>query len=103
MNAMPELLRVALRLAATGVPVLPLRAGKLPFGNCPACARSACGDRPNMKVPGTDLGLSRSDQLKILGNGVVIHQAALAYSALLTVPAPEAADPNPSQLALDIA
>ncbi|MGW1543705.1 DNA cytosine methyltransferase [Streptomyces sp. NPDC002309] len=54
-------------------------------------------------VTGTDLGLSRSDQLKILGNGVVIHQAALAYRALLAVPAPEAADPGPSQLALDIA
>ncbi|MEU3031227.1 bifunctional DNA primase/polymerase [Streptomyces incarnatus] len=52
MNAKPELLRVALHLAATGIPVLPLRAGKLPFGNCPACARSACGDRPNMKTPG---------------------------------------------------
>lgn len=42
------LLRTALHLAATGVPVLPLRRGKLPFGNCPACARSRCGDRPNM-------------------------------------------------------
>ncbi|RLL68387.1 bifunctional DNA primase/polymerase [Streptomyces sp. Z26] len=44
----PALLRVALRLAAAGVPVLPLRAGKLPFGNCPDCAKSACGDRPHM-------------------------------------------------------
>ncbi|MEE4541222.1 bifunctional DNA primase/polymerase [Streptomyces sp. V4-01] len=44
--------RTALRLAAGGVPVLPLRAGKLPFGNCPACARNACGGRPNMKTPG---------------------------------------------------
>ncbi|GAA2474746.1 bifunctional DNA primase/polymerase [Actinocorallia cavernae] len=52
MNAMPELLRVALRLAATGVPALPLRAGKVPFGNCPACVRNACGGRPNMKAPG---------------------------------------------------
>ncbi|WP_327691026.1 bifunctional DNA primase/polymerase [Streptomyces sp. NBC_00461] len=42
----------ALRLAASGVPPLPLRAGKLPFGNCPACARNACGGRPNMKTPG---------------------------------------------------
>ncbi|MGA5130828.1 DNA cytosine methyltransferase [Streptomyces olivoreticuli] len=39
-------------------------------------------------VTGTDLGLSRSDQLKILGNGVVIHQAALAYRLLLTAVAP---------------
>ncbi|MFE1749047.1 DNA cytosine methyltransferase [Streptomyces anandii] len=54
-------------------------------------------------VTGTDLGLSRSDQLKILGNGVVIHQATLAYRTLLAVGAPEAADPTPSQLALDIA
>ncbi|MFJ3618885.1 DNA cytosine methyltransferase [Streptomyces iakyrus] len=54
-------------------------------------------------VTGTDLGLPRSDQLKILGNGVVIHQAALAYRTLLAVPAPEAVDPGPSQLALDIA
>lgn len=42
------LLRAALELASTGVPVLPLRAGKLPFGNCHACTKSACGDRPNM-------------------------------------------------------
>ncbi|GBQ04145.1 hypothetical protein SSP531S_56370 [Streptomyces spongiicola] len=48
------------------------------------------------------LGLSRSDQLKILGNGVVIHQAALAYQALLAA-APETAAAAPSQLALDIA
>jgi hypothetical protein len=45
-------LATALRLAAGGVPVLPLRAGKVPFGNCPACARNACGGRPNMKTPG---------------------------------------------------
>ncbi|KIF69272.1 DNA primase [Streptomyces sp. AcH 505] len=42
------LITAALELAATGVPVLPLRAGKLPFGNCPVCAGSACGDRPHM-------------------------------------------------------
>ncbi|MFF4485008.1 DNA cytosine methyltransferase [Streptomyces sp. NPDC001544] len=55
-------------------------------------------------VTGTDLGLSRSDQLKILGNGVVIHQAAHAYRALLATLAPETAAPTvPSQLALDIA
>ncbi|MFJ2566714.1 DNA cytosine methyltransferase [Streptomyces sp. NPDC087568] len=54
-------------------------------------------------VTGANLALSRSDQLKILGNGVVIHQAALAYRALLAVPAPEAADTGPAQLALDIA
>ncbi|MEU4925123.1 bifunctional DNA primase/polymerase [Streptomyces yokosukanensis] len=45
-------LRTALHLAAAGVPVLPLRAGKVPFGNCPACAKNACGGRPNMKTPG---------------------------------------------------
>lgn len=45
-------LRIALGLAAGGVPTLPLRAGKLPFGNCPTCARNACGGRPNMKSPG---------------------------------------------------
>jgi DNA (cytosine-5)-methyltransferase 1 len=54
-------------------------------------------------VTGTDLGLSRSDQLTILGNGVVIHQAALAYRTLLATLAPEAAEPAPAQLALDIA
>ncbi|GBQ04389.1 hypothetical protein SSP531S_58850 [Streptomyces spongiicola] len=54
-------------------------------------------------VTGTDLGLSRSDQLKILGNGVVIHQAFLAYRALLATLTPDAAAPGPSQLALDIA
>ncbi|MFG3130502.1 bifunctional DNA primase/polymerase [Streptomyces tendae] len=42
----------ALRLAASGVPVLPLLRGKVPFGNCTACADNACGGRPNMKVPG---------------------------------------------------
>ncbi|MFM9493434.1 bifunctional DNA primase/polymerase [Streptomyces galilaeus] len=47
-----EHLAAALSLAASGVPVLPLRAGKLPFGNCPACAQNACGGRPNMKAPG---------------------------------------------------
>ncbi|MFJ5033532.1 bifunctional DNA primase/polymerase [Streptomyces sp. NPDC088560] len=45
-------LRTALDLAADGVPVLPLRKGKVPFGNCPACAQHACGGRPNMKTPG---------------------------------------------------
>ncbi|MFJ3775010.1 DNA cytosine methyltransferase [Streptomyces sp. NPDC090075] len=54
-------------------------------------------------VTGPDLGLSRSDQLKILGNGVVIHQAHYAYRALLATLAPEAATPAPFQLALDIA
>jgi bifunctional DNA primase/polymerase-like protein len=47
-----EHLPTALSLAASGVPVLPLRAGKVPFGNCPACVKNACGGRPNMKTPG---------------------------------------------------
>ncbi|WP_274914403.1 bifunctional DNA primase/polymerase [Streptomyces sp. WZ-12] len=42
----------ALDLAAAGVPALPLREGKLPFGNCRACTKSACGDRPHMKAAG---------------------------------------------------
>ncbi|MEV8307777.1 bifunctional DNA primase/polymerase [Streptomyces flavidovirens] len=46
-------LRTALTLATAGVPVLPLRAGKLPFGNCRACADGACGGRPHMKSAGT--------------------------------------------------
>ncbi|MET9806600.1 bifunctional DNA primase/polymerase [Streptomyces halstedii] len=45
-------LQTALGLAARSVPVLPLRAGKVPFGNCPACRDNACGGRPNMKTPG---------------------------------------------------
>ncbi|WP_342610968.1 bifunctional DNA primase/polymerase [Streptomyces albidoflavus] len=45
-------LSTALNLAARGVPVLPLRAGKLPVPNCPACRDNACGGRPNMKTPG---------------------------------------------------
>ncbi|MFD7980843.1 bifunctional DNA primase/polymerase [Streptomyces sp. NPDC059071] len=45
-------LTAALHLAAAGVPVLPLRAGKGPFGNCPDCTDNACGGRPNMKTPG---------------------------------------------------
>ncbi|MCQ4082950.1 bifunctional DNA primase/polymerase [Streptomyces sp. RB6PN25] len=47
-----EHLHTALSLAASGVPVLPLRAGKMPFGNCRHCADNACGGRPNMKTPG---------------------------------------------------
>ncbi|WP_326817032.1 DNA primase [Streptomyces sp. NBC_01762] len=45
-------LRTALELAARAVPALPLRAGKVPFGNCPGCRDNACGGRPNMKSPG---------------------------------------------------
>ncbi|WP_371548705.1 bifunctional DNA primase/polymerase [Streptomyces sp. NBC_00554] len=45
-------LSTALHLAQAGVPPLPLRAGKVPFGNCPTCAQNACGGRPNMKTPG---------------------------------------------------
>ncbi|MER5925439.1 bifunctional DNA primase/polymerase [Streptomyces mirabilis] len=51
-HALPGHLRTALSLAASGVPPLPLRAGKVPFGNCRACAKNACGGRPNMKTPG---------------------------------------------------
>jgi hypothetical protein len=47
-----EHLHTALRLATGNVPVLPLRKGKVPFGNCPACAQNACSGRPNMKNPG---------------------------------------------------
>ncbi|MGJ0153837.1 bifunctional DNA primase/polymerase [Streptomyces sp. CH8.1] len=45
-------LRAALDLAALGIPVLPLREGKGPMGNCRACRNNACGGRPNMKTPG---------------------------------------------------
>ncbi|MFE5629586.1 bifunctional DNA primase/polymerase [Streptomyces sp. NPDC056543] len=45
-------LLLALDLAAAGIPVLPLRAGKGPFGNCRICSGNACGGRPNMKTPG---------------------------------------------------
>ncbi|WP_432033633.1 DNA primase [Streptomyces antibioticus] len=48
----PRLLDTALFLATHAVPVLPLRAGKVPFGNCLSCKHSACGDRPHMKNPG---------------------------------------------------
>ncbi|GAB1328930.1 bifunctional DNA primase/polymerase [Streptomyces sennicomposti] len=48
----PTLLDTALMLAAHGIPPLPLRAGKVPFGNCPDCVGNACGGRPNMKTPG---------------------------------------------------
>ncbi|KIZ18646.1 DNA primase [Streptomyces natalensis] len=47
-----DIRRVALAVAATGVPVLPLSRGKRPFANCPACNRSACGDRPHMRAAG---------------------------------------------------
>jgi hypothetical protein len=49
---LPDLLCIALKLAAAGVPVLPLREGKVPFGNCPACTGGACGGRLNMKTAG---------------------------------------------------
>jgi hypothetical protein len=52
MSETPYPQHAALSLAASGVPVLPLRRGKVPFGNCTACADNACGGRPNMKVPG---------------------------------------------------
>ncbi|MGW0603135.1 bifunctional DNA primase/polymerase [Streptomyces sp. NPDC002640] len=52
MSATSSLLRTALDLAASGVPVLPLRRGKVPFGNCRACTGNACGGRPNMKTAG---------------------------------------------------
>ncbi|MET7742773.1 bifunctional DNA primase/polymerase [Streptomyces sp. NPDC005385] len=45
-------LNTALSLAAHGVPPLPLRVGKVPFGNCSDCAKNVCGGRPNMKTPG---------------------------------------------------
>ncbi|MFG3539615.1 bifunctional DNA primase/polymerase [Streptomyces clavifer] len=48
----PALLDIALGLAARAVPTLPLRAGKLPFGNCRLCADNACGGRPVMKTAG---------------------------------------------------
>ncbi|MFI9353130.1 bifunctional DNA primase/polymerase [Streptomyces lydicus] len=47
-----DIRRTALELAATGLPVLPLRHGKRPFYNCPQCTGSACGGRPHMKAAG---------------------------------------------------
>ncbi|MEU7182318.1 MULTISPECIES: bifunctional DNA primase/polymerase [Streptomyces] len=47
-----DIRRVALALAAREVPALPLRAGKVPFGNCHVCKGNACGGRPNMKNAG---------------------------------------------------
>ncbi|MFC8780048.1 bifunctional DNA primase/polymerase [Streptomyces nigra] len=52
MSETPSPQRTALSLAASGVAVLPLRRGKVPFGNCTVCAGNACGGRPNMKIPG---------------------------------------------------
>ncbi|WP_030774855.1 bifunctional DNA primase/polymerase [Streptomyces sp. NRRL F-2664] len=51
--ALPATLHTALQLAEQGLPVLPLRAGKGPMGNCRACRKNACGGRPNMKTPGS--------------------------------------------------
>ncbi|MDH6132870.1 hypothetical protein P3T37_002256 [Kitasatospora sp. MAA4] len=48
----PGQLHLALELARDGLPVLPLREGKLPVGNCPECADNACGGRPHMKAAG---------------------------------------------------
>lgn len=49
---MSTYLRTALGLAAAGMPPLPLRAGKMPFGNCRTCVEGACGGRPNMRNAG---------------------------------------------------
>ncbi|MFI8290160.1 bifunctional DNA primase/polymerase [Streptomyces sp. NPDC085614] len=46
------LLPEVLGLASAGIPVLPLRAGKLPFGNCRGCTDNRCGGRPSMKHAG---------------------------------------------------
>ncbi|MGW6905621.1 bifunctional DNA primase/polymerase [Streptomyces sp. NPDC054940] len=51
MTQQSRIRRVALSLAAAGLPVLPLR-GKVPFGNCRACTGNVCGGRPNMKSAG---------------------------------------------------
>ncbi|MFJ7158457.1 bifunctional DNA primase/polymerase [Streptomyces sp. NPDC101118] len=45
-------LRIALDLAARGVPVLPLSREKRPVANCRLCRDNACGGRPVMKTPG---------------------------------------------------
>ncbi|MFC9818560.1 bifunctional DNA primase/polymerase [Streptomyces erythrochromogenes] len=52
MTATTGHLHAALTLAERGVPVLPLREGKGPMGNCQVCRENACGGRPNMKTPG---------------------------------------------------
>ncbi|MFJ8446721.1 bifunctional DNA primase/polymerase [[Kitasatospora] papulosa] len=48
----PSLFATALELASRSLPVLPLRAGKLPFGNCLTCRDNACGGRPVMLAAG---------------------------------------------------
>ena len=48
----PGLLTLAACLADGGLPVLPLRVGKVPFGNCRTCTGNACGGRPTMKTAG---------------------------------------------------
>ncbi|MFF2787608.1 bifunctional DNA primase/polymerase [Streptomyces sp. NPDC058049] len=50
--ALPAQLRTALQLAELGLPAMPLRAGKKPFGNCRTCKDSACGDRAHMLAAG---------------------------------------------------
>ncbi|MFD8891034.1 bifunctional DNA primase/polymerase [Streptomyces sp. NPDC059566] len=51
-SALPAQLRTALQLAELGLPAMPLRVGKRPFGNCRTCKDSACGDRPHMLAAG---------------------------------------------------
>ncbi|MFI5672909.1 bifunctional DNA primase/polymerase [Streptomyces sp. NPDC051704] len=53
MTTTTSLLSTALRLAEQGMPVMPLREGKGPMGNCRACRKNVCGGRRNMKTPGT--------------------------------------------------
>ncbi|GHE65893.1 DNA primase [Streptomyces vinaceus] len=52
MNTTTGPLSNALQLAERGLPVMPLREGKGPMGNCLACRKNVCGGRPNMKTPG---------------------------------------------------
>ncbi|MER6250210.1 bifunctional DNA primase/polymerase [Streptomyces sp. NPDC001584] len=51
-SALPAHLHTALQLAELGLPAMPLREGKKPFGNCRTCKDSACGDRPHMLAAG---------------------------------------------------
>lgn len=46
------LVALALDLARTGLPVMPVREGKGPVGNCRICHGNVCGGRPNMVSAG---------------------------------------------------
>ncbi|WP_405403096.1 hypothetical protein [Streptomyces sp. NBC_01104] len=68
--------------------MLPLHAGRLPFGNCTRCAGNACGGRPTMKSAGYGIGPAApglaaiDDILAALGQAVMSIAVVAVLAAL---------------------